>query len=80
MRWVARHEVLHDLCLERDVGDALSRPVVHLARDLTTHLFLGGHHIARCRAAATQVALGSAGVTYDRRGVAVAPTQRAGTI
>ena len=37
-------EPLHDLRLERDVGEALRRPVVHLAGDLPAQLLLGAQH------------------------------------
>ena len=37
---LALEEPLHDLRLERDVGDALRRAVVHLARDVAPHLLL----------------------------------------
>jgi hypothetical protein len=37
-----RHEAIHDLGLEDDVGQALGRPVVHLPGDLAPQVFLGG--------------------------------------
>ena len=46
-RWVALEQALDDLRLERDVGDALGRSVVHLARDLAAHLLLRGQDLVR---------------------------------
>ena len=43
----ACHQALHDLGLERDVGEALRRPVVHLAGDLPAELLLGAQERLR---------------------------------
>ncbi len=37
----------HDLRLQRDVGDALCRSIVHLARNLAAHLLLRGQYLVR---------------------------------
>ena len=46
-RGVALEEALDDLCLKSDVGDALRRPVVHLACDLAAHLLLCRETVGR---------------------------------
>ena len=45
-RRLALEEALNDLSLKRDIGDALRGSVVHLARDLATHLLLSGEDVA----------------------------------